>query len=628
MRFVLLALVLVALAACGAQGAATSTAVSTATPEATQASAPAVQVNFVGAETLTGETRSALAELVERIHPAVVQVVAGSGGGSGFIVNPNGLLVTNSHVVDGFDSVDVILSDRSRYAGKVLARDDGRDLASVEIQGGGQFVALAVGDAAAMRLGDEVLALGYPSVAQGLGISLTVTRGIISAVRSVDGIDLFQTDAALNPGNSGGPLVNLAGEAIGVNTLRVMQTESGRPVSGVGLAVSSAELTGLLGGQAAVPTPMGPITPAPTAAPTWTPVPTWTAEPTWTPASTWAAAPTPTPAPTWTPEPTWTPVPTPTPTLTPTPEPTPTPVPTATPTPEPTPSPTLTPTPTPTPIPPFVAVSGGWNHVCGLRADGSVVCRGSISTPPKDQRFASISSSGGYRTGLDHACALRADGAVVCWGGNFQGQSSPPEGERFTSVSAGGKQTCGLREDGVAICWGDTAQPPNHERFASISSGSGLYTALGRSHACGLRDDGFVICWGDDSRGQSSPPGYSGFTLIDAGGEHVCGLRDGGIADCWGNNWYGQSSPPKHELDLSVERFTSISAGVSHTCALRADGSAVCWGSDSHGQSSPPKVDRFTAVAAGASHTCGLREDGVIVCWGDNSDGQSHPPLR
>ena len=123
MRFVLCGLLLMVLSACTNQGAAT--------PEATQASAPAVQVNFVGAETLTGETRSVLAELVERIHPAVVQVVAGSGGGSGFIVNPSGLLVTNSHVVDGFDSVEVILPDGSRYAGDVLARDDGRDLATV-----------------------------------------------------------------------------------------------------------------------------------------------------------------------------------------------------------------------------------------------------------------------------------------------------------------------------------------------------------------------------------------------------------------------------------------------------------------------------------------------------------------
>ena len=211
MRIFLAALVLVALAACGTQSSDTPAARSademTATPGGDPPDRPAIQVNFVGAEALTGETRSVLAELVERIHPAIVQVVAGSGGGSGFIVNPSGLLVTNSHVVDGFDSVEVILPDGSRYGGEVLARDDGRDLATVSIQGGGPFSALAVGDAAAMRLGDEVLALGYPSLVQGLGISLTVTRGIISAVRTVDGIDLLQTDAALNPGNSGGPLV-------------------------------------------------------------------------------------------------------------------------------------------------------------------------------------------------------------------------------------------------------------------------------------------------------------------------------------------------------------------------------------------------------------------------------------
>ena len=343
-----------------------------------------------------------------------MQVVAGSGGGSGFIVNPNGPIDYEQHVVNGFDRVEVILPDGSRYGGEVLARDDGRDLATVRIQGGGPFAALTVGDAAAMRLGDEVLALGYPALAQRLGISLTVTRGIISAVRSVDGIDLFQTDAALNPGNSGGPLVNLAGEAIGVNTLRVMQTESGRPVSGVGLAVSASEFTWLLGGQAAAPTPAGP-----TAAPTWTPAPTWTAVPTWTPAPTWVAAPTPTPAPTWTPAATWTPEPTPTPTITLTPEPTPTPVPTATPQPTPTPtptftpSPTLTPTPTPTPIPPFVAVSVGSGSIywgggaragftCGLRADGTVVCIGAMESPPEKERFTAL--SGGLGPCLRSAC--------------------------------------------------------------------------------------------------------------------------------------------------------------------------------------------------------------------------------
>ena len=219
------------MAACVTQSSDTPTArstdVLTATPGGDPPDTSAIQVNFVGAEALTGETRSALAELVERIHPAVVRVVAGSGGGSGFIVNPNGLLVTNSHVVNGYNRVEVVLPDGSRYTGDVVATDDDRDLATVSIRDGGPFVALAVGDATAMRLGDEVLALGYPSFVAGLDISLTVTRGIISAVKTVDGIDLLQTDAALNPGNSGGPLVNMAGEAIGVNTLRVAQTASG-----------------------------------------------------------------------------------------------------------------------------------------------------------------------------------------------------------------------------------------------------------------------------------------------------------------------------------------------------------------------------------------------------------------
>ena len=127
-----------------------------------------------------------------------------------------------------------------------------------------------------MRMGDEVLALGFP-LADTIGTNLTVTRGIISSTRTVDGVRLLQTDASLNPGNSGGPLVNRDGEVIGVNSSRIEETDAGRPVSNIGFAVSVSELERrlpALGGQIAdrdTPTPT--LTPLPTSEPTWTPAP-------------------------------------------------------------------------------------------------------------------------------------------------------------------------------------------------------------------------------------------------------------------------------------------------------------------------------------------------------------------
>ena len=285
-----------------------------------------------------------------------------------------GLVITNEHVVAGERSVGVLLTNGRRYDGDVLERDAAADLALVQIDGTVPFDAIAIGDPDGVRMGDEVLALGFP-LADRIGINLTVTRGIISSTRTVAGVELLQTDAAVNPGNSGGPLVNRDGEVIGVNTSKIEETDSGRPVDNIGFAVSVIELERRLptlgGRQPAVPgTPTPAPAPVPTPEPTWTPAPTFTPEPTWTPAPTF------TPEPTSTPTLTPTPTITPTPTFTPTPTMTPAPTPTLTPTPTPTPTPTSTPTPTPTPIPPFVAVSSGSEHVCGLRADGQIVCRG------------------------------------------------------------------------------------------------------------------------------------------------------------------------------------------------------------------------------------------------------------
>ena len=313
------------------------TLTSTTTLSPTPVPVTQLNINIIGAEDLSGESQASIAELVASIQASVVQVVAGQSGGSGFIISPDGMVVTNSHVVGTADRVEVVMLNGQVITGTVIDQDPGVDLALIRLDNAGSMTALAMMDSPdGMRVGDEVLALGYPWVSTGLSISLTVTRGIVSSIRTVGGVTLIQTDAAINPGNSGGPLVNRDGVVIGINTSRVIETPDGRPLSNVGFAVSVMELEGM-STPSAVPsaptaTPIqGPPTSTP--APTWTPVPTWTPIPTWTPTIT------PTPTQTHTPTSTPTPLPTPTP-RPPTPTPTPTPLP---------PSPTPSPTPTPHP---------------------------------------------------------------------------------------------------------------------------------------------------------------------------------------------------------------------------------------------------------------------------------------
>ena len=283
---------------------------------------PALNIQFIGAADLSDESKSSLADLIESIQAGVVQVTTDSGGASGFIITSDGLVVTNEHVVSGENHVGVWLTNGRRYDADVLETDATSDLALVRIDGGGGFQAIAVGDPNAVRMGDEVLALGFP-LADTIGTNLTVTRGIVSSTRTENGVLLLQTDASLNPGNSGGPLVNANGEVIGVNTSRVEETDAGRPVTNIGFSVSISELERRLPTLGSQFARLGTPQPIPT--------PMHTSDPTWTPAPTFA------------PEPTYTPAPTATPTLTPTP--------TVTPTPEPTATPTETPTPTPTPDP-------------------------------------------------------------------------------------------------------------------------------------------------------------------------------------------------------------------------------------------------------------------------------------
>ena len=153
--------------------------------------------------------------------------------GSGVVIDPSGIILTNNHVVEMGGTVTVRLPDGSEYTAKDIKTDPKTDLAVLRIEGASSLKAAKLGDSDALDVGDWVLALGQP-----FGLEGTVTAGIISAKGRGLGLtardNFLQTDAAINPGNSGGPLVNLDGEVIGINT--AISTQSGG-YQGVGFAI-------------------------------------------------------------------------------------------------------------------------------------------------------------------------------------------------------------------------------------------------------------------------------------------------------------------------------------------------------------------------------------------------------
>lgn len=168
-----------------------------------------------------------------------------SGTGSGVIISEDGYILTNNHVVSDATEINVTLSDERKFKGKIIGQDPKTDLAVIKISTSGKLPAASLGDSDSIRVGDWSVAIGSP-----FGLEQTVTVGIISAKRQsliVEGQqyrDLVQTDAAINQGNSGGPLLNIKGEVIGINT--AIYTPTGGFV-GVGFAIPINRAKAVLG---------------------------------------------------------------------------------------------------------------------------------------------------------------------------------------------------------------------------------------------------------------------------------------------------------------------------------------------------------------------------------------------
>jgi S1-C subfamily serine protease len=189
-----------------------------------------------------------VSDVVERVGPSVVRVDikrsgTNAGSGSGVIVSPDGFVLTNSHVVQGARGAEVTTLEGRQLHARVLGDDPDCDLALLRIDDGVTLPAARLGDSAKLKRGQIAIAIGNP-----LGFDASVTAGVVSALgrslRSKSGRmieDVIQTDAALNPGNSGGPLVSSRGEVIGINTAIIMGAQ------GICFAVASNTANFVLG---------------------------------------------------------------------------------------------------------------------------------------------------------------------------------------------------------------------------------------------------------------------------------------------------------------------------------------------------------------------------------------------
>lgn len=227
-------------------------------PTATGTAAPPMTSGWTAPVEGQSPTLPGIADVVAKVKPSVVAINVKStgydifnrpstqeGAGSGWIIDKNGIIVTNNHVVEGADDISVVLDDGRTFAVdiKTVATDPVTDLAVLKINAT-NLPAVTVGDASTLRIGDWVVAIG-----NALGRGIRATQGIVSSKGVSIQVDqeetlynLIETTAAINPGNSGGPLVNMAGQVIGITSIKI----SAAGVEGMGYAISSQEATPIL----------------------------------------------------------------------------------------------------------------------------------------------------------------------------------------------------------------------------------------------------------------------------------------------------------------------------------------------------------------------------------------------
>jgi|GEM_PF-849887 len=184
------------------------------------------------------------AAVARETEPVIVYIQASFFGfsvsGSGILVSRQGHVITNYHVIEDMDSIQATLSTGQRLDAEVLGFDAGRDIAILKLfLPGFDFPAARLGDSSRLTSGQDVLALGFPyPLGDDIPGEMSVTRGVVSALRSFDGYEYIQTDAAINPGNSGGALINLAGELVGVNVAKYVDID----IEGIGFAIPVNEV--------------------------------------------------------------------------------------------------------------------------------------------------------------------------------------------------------------------------------------------------------------------------------------------------------------------------------------------------------------------------------------------------
>jgi S1-C subfamily serine protease len=181
-----------------------------------------------------------LEEVVQRAKPAVVLLMGSKVEGTGFFITDTGVIATNAHVARGEPTLQAVLPSGQRLEARVVYLDQEKDIALLKVDGTG-FSHLTLAATSTVRQGQTVVAIGNP----GYGLPFTVTRGIVSAIGSEEGLSpgtWIQTDAAINPGNSGGPLLNARAEVIGMNSMKIVKPG----LQSIGFALSSTDLADVL----------------------------------------------------------------------------------------------------------------------------------------------------------------------------------------------------------------------------------------------------------------------------------------------------------------------------------------------------------------------------------------------